>query len=136
MCGFCDPLSKGRPTMTISPRFAPGIKGATFALSRVPSLARSLAMSLAVSLALSLALTLALTLVLTLALSLALAPAAFAEDPMSQDIDFRNGVSGTGGVRRDTTLRETTAKEAIVKDTGVRDARKKDDWQKRYGSSK
>jgi hypothetical protein len=77
------------------------------------------------------------SLALTLALSLALAPAAFAGDPMSQDIDFRNGVSGTGGVRSDTTLRETTtAKEAVVKDTGVRAARKKDDWQKRYGSSK
>jgi pentapeptide MXKDX repeat protein len=84
----------------------------------------------------SLALFLALSLALTLALSLSLAPAAFAGDPMSQDIDFRNSVSGTGGVRRDTTLRETTAREAVVKDTGVRDARKKDDWQKRYGSSK
>jgi len=79
--------------MTVSPRLAPGISAAAFALG--------------------------------LALSLALASEAFASDPMSQDIDFRNSVAGQGAVRRDT------AREAVPRDT-----RKKDDGSKHYGSSK
>jgi hypothetical protein len=63
---------------------------------------------------------------LGLALNLAFASEAFASDPMSQDIDFRNGAAGQGGIRRDTPVRE------IVR----RDTRKKDDGLKSYGSSK
>ena len=88
--------------MTFSPRLAPGISGIAFALC------------------------LAIGLAIGLALSLALAPEAFASDPMSQDIDFRNSAASQGGIRRDTTVRETVP----------RDTRKKDDGQKHYGSSK
>jgi hypothetical protein len=63
---------------------------------------------------------------LGLALNLAFASEAFASDPMSQDIDFRNSAAGQGGIRRDTPVRE------IVR----RDTRKKDDGLKSYGSSK
>jgi hypothetical protein len=80
--------------MTVSPRLAPGISAAAFALG--------------------------------LALNLALASEAFATDPMSQDIDFRNSAAGQGGIRRDTTVREPVP----------RNARKKDDGLKHYGSSK
>jgi len=68
----------------------------------------------------------AAALALGLALNLAVLSKAFAADPMSQDIDFRNSVAGQGGTRRDTTVRETAP----------RDARKKDDGTKHYGSSK
>ena len=80
--------------MTFSPRLAPGISAAAFALG--------------------------------LALNLVLASEAFASDPMSQDIDFRNSVAGQGGIRRDTTVREAVP----------RDTRKKDDGLRHYGSSK
>jgi pentapeptide MXKDX repeat protein len=50
-----------------------------------------------------------------LSLSLALAPAAFAQDPMSQDLEFRNSLSRYDG-----------AKNPV----------KKDDGTKRYGTSK
>ena len=63
--------------------------------------------------------------VLGLALNLAPASKAFASDPMSQDIDFRNGITSQG-VRRDSTVRETVP----------RDTMKKDDGLKNYGSSK
>jgi pentapeptide MXKDX repeat protein len=55
-----------------------------------------------------------------LSLSLALAPAAFAQDPMKQDLDFRNSMSRDDGVKKD----------AISKDTGSRDSKKKDDSQR------
>jgi len=48
-------------------------------------------------------------------LSLAIAPAAFAQDPMSQDIDFRNGLSRDIGVKRDTV-----SKDPAKKDDGTR----------------
>ncbi|MGO8908832.1 MAG: pentapeptide MXKDX repeat protein [Bradyrhizobium sp.] len=53
-------------------------------------------------------------------LSLVVAPAAFAGDPMKQDIDFKNGVSGDDGVKKGTT----------------KDPIKKDDRMKKYGLSK
>jgi pentapeptide MXKDX repeat protein len=62
----------------------------------------------------------------TLALGVAFAPAVFAEDPMQQDIDFRNGVSRVDGVRRDTVSRETRSRDAV----------KKDDRAKKDGTSK
>jgi pentapeptide MXKDX repeat protein len=59
-------------------------------------------------------------------LTLAIAPAAFAQDPMSQDIDFRNGLSRDVGVRKDTMARATMSK----------DPEKKDDRIKKYGVPK
>ncbi len=50
-------------------------------------------------------------------LSMALAPAAFAEDPMSQDIDFRNGASRNVGVKKDT-VRDTVKKDNRAKKDG------------------
>jgi hypothetical protein len=67
----------------------------------------------------------AAALALGLALNLAVLSKAFASDPMSQDIDFRNSV-GQGGIRRDTTVREAAP----------RDTRKKDYGLRHYGSSK
>jgi pentapeptide MXKDX repeat protein len=50
-----------------------------------------------------------------LSLGLALAPAAFADDPMQQDITFRDSVS-----------KEATKKDDVTKkDDGVKDGRKK-----------
>ena len=53
-------------------------------------------------------------------LSLAIAPAAFAQDPMSQDVDFRNSLSGDIGVKRDTVSRATVSKDPAKKDDGTR----------------
>ena len=53
-------------------------------------------------------------------LSLAIAPAAFAQDPMSQDIGFRNGLSRDSGVKRDTASRATASKDPARKDDGTR----------------
>lgn len=61
-----------------------------------------------------------------LSLSLARAPAALAQDPMSQDIDFRNGLSRDVGVKKDTMARATMS----------RDPTKKDDGMKKYGVPK
>ena len=44
-------------------------------------------------------------------LSLAIAPAAFAQDPMSQDIDFRNGLSRDTGVTRATVSKDPAKKD-------------------------
>jgi hypothetical protein len=67
---------------------------------------------------------LALSLLLGAALNLVVASRAFAEDPMSQDIDFRNSVSGSGGARRESIrepiTRETTAGEKVRKDAGLK----------------
>jgi hypothetical protein len=67
---------------------------------------------------------LALSLALGAALNIVVASRAFAEDPMSQDIDFRNSASGSGGVRRESTrepiTRETTAGEKVRKDAGLK----------------
>jgi pentapeptide MXKDX repeat protein len=52
-------------------------------------------------------------------LSLAIAPAAFAQDPMSQDIDFRNGLSRDIGVKRETASRATVSKDPAKKDDGT-----------------
>lgn len=68
----------------------------------------------------------AATFALGLALNLTLVSAAFANDPMSLDIDFRNSAAGHGG-DKSTTVRES----APAKDT-----RKKDNGLKSYGSSK
>ena len=67
----------------------------------------------------------AAALALGLALNLAVLSKAFASDPMSQDIDFRNSAA-QGGIRRDTTVREAVP----------RDTRKKDYGLRLYGSSK
>jgi pentapeptide MXKDX repeat protein len=53
-------------------------------------------------------------------LSLTIAPAAFAQDPMSQDIDFRNGLSRDIGVKRDTVSRAPVSKDPAKKDDGTR----------------
>jgi pentapeptide MXKDX repeat protein len=53
-------------------------------------------------------------------LSLAIAPAAFAQDPMSQDIDFRNGLSRDIGVKKDPVSRATVSKDPAKKDDGTR----------------
>jgi pentapeptide MXKDX repeat protein len=53
-------------------------------------------------------------------LSLTIAPAAFAQDPMSQDIDFRNGLSRDIGVKRDTVSGATVSKDPAKKDDGTR----------------
>jgi pentapeptide MXKDX repeat protein len=58
-------------------------------------------------------------------LNLAIAPAAFAQDPMSQDIDFRNGLS------RDVGVKDTMARATMPKDPT-----KKDDGTKKYGVPK
>jgi pentapeptide MXKDX repeat protein len=63
----------------------------------------------------------------TILLSLALAPVAFADDPMSQDIDFRNNTSRDTGVKKDRVPRD-----AVVS----RGPAKKDDGARKYGSSK
>ena len=68
----------------------------------------------------------AAALALGLALNLAVLSKAFASDPMSQDIDFRNSAASQGGIRRETTVREAVP----------RDTRKKDDGLRHYGSSK
>jgi pentapeptide MXKDX repeat protein len=60
-----------------------------------------------------------------LSFSLAGASAAFADDPMSQDIGFRNSLSRGDGVRRDTS-----------KDTVSKGPTKKDDGARKYGISK
>ncbi len=56
-----------------------------------------------------------------LSLSLALVPAAFAQDPMAQDVDFRNNLSKDGGFKKDTISKDST---------------RKDDRMKKYGLSK
>ena len=56
---------------------------------------------------------LALSLALGAALNLVVASKAFADDPMSQDIDFRNSASG-GGARRDGVTREPVTRETIA----------------------
>jgi pentapeptide MXKDX repeat protein len=66
-----------------------------------------------------------------LSFSLAGASAAFAGDPMSQDIDFRNGMSRGDGVRKDTMARDT-----VTRDTVSRGPTKKDDGVRKYGISK
>ena len=66
----------------------------------------------------------------TLWLSLAIAPAAFAQDPMSQDIDFRNGLSRGIGVKRDTVSRAAVSKDP------AKDPAKKDDGTRKYGVPK
>ncbi len=63
---------------------------------------------------------LALSLALGAALNLLVASKAFAEDPMSQDIDFRN--SASGGVRRDTVIREPITRETIASEKSRKDA--------------
>ena len=52
-------------------------------------------------------------------LGLALAPAAFAQDPMSQDIDFRNGMSRGDGVKKDTVSKGPVKKDDGAKKYGV-----------------
>ncbi len=59
-----------------------------------------------------------------LSLGLARASAAFAQDPMAQDIDFRNGMSRGVGVKLDAMARDT------------RGPAKKDDGSKKSGVSK
>jgi hypothetical protein len=56
---------------------------------------------------------LALSLALGAALNLVVASTAFAEDPMSLDIDFRNSASG-GGARRDSVTREPVTRGTIA----------------------
>jgi pentapeptide MXKDX repeat protein len=60
-------------------------------------------------------------------LSLALAPVAFADDPMSQDIDFRNNISRDAGVKKDSVPRDSVVS---------RRAAKKDDGTRKYSSSR
>jgi pentapeptide MXKDX repeat protein len=60
-------------------------------------------------------------------LSLALAPVAFADDPMSQDIDFRNNISRGAGVKKDSVPRDSVVS---------RRAAKKDDGTRKYSSSR
>jgi len=50
----------------------------------------------------------------TLSLSLALATASFAEDPMRQDLEFRNSLSRYDGVKK-----ETISKDPVKKDDGA-----------------
>jgi pentapeptide MXKDX repeat protein len=57
-------------------------------------------------------------------LGLALAPAAFAQDPMSQDIDFRNGLSRDVGVKQDTMAKATVSKDPTRKDDGIKKYRR------------
>jgi pentapeptide MXKDX repeat protein len=71
-----------------------------------------------------------------LSFSLAGASAAFAGDPMSQDIDFRNGMSRGDGVRKDTMARDTLARDTVTRDTASRGPTKKDDGIRKYGISK
>jgi hypothetical protein len=67
---------------------------------------------------------LALSLALGAALNLVVAAKAFADDPMSQDIDFRNSASGGGarrdGVTREPVIRETIAGEKTRKNAGLK----------------
>jgi pentapeptide MXKDX repeat protein len=60
-------------------------------------------------------------------LSLALAPVAFADDPMSQDIDFRNNISRDAGMKKDSVPRDSVVS---------RRAAKKDDGTRKYSSSR
>jgi hypothetical protein len=62
---------------------------------------------------------LALGLALGAALNLAVTSRAFADDPMSQDIDFRNSASGN---RRDTVAREPITRETIASSKAKKDA--------------
>jgi hypothetical protein len=62
---------------------------------------------------------LALSLALGAALNLVVASRAFADDPMSQDIDFRNSASGN---RRDTVTREPITRETIAGERARKDA--------------
>jgi pentapeptide MXKDX repeat protein len=50
-----------------------------------------------------------------LSLGLTLAPAAFAQDPMAQDIDFRNNLSKDGGFKKDTISRDPMRKDRMKK---------------------
>ncbi|MGB9117912.1 pentapeptide MXKDX repeat protein [Bradyrhizobium sp.] len=53
-------------------------------------------------------------------LSLARAPAVFAQDPMTQDIDFRNAMSRGDGVKKDTMAKDTVPKDPTKKDDGIK----------------
>ncbi len=52
-------------------------------------------------------------------LSLVLAPAAFAGDPMKQDIDFRNGISRDDGARRDVVPKLPVKKDDAIRKYGA-----------------
>jgi pentapeptide MXKDX repeat protein len=54
-----------------------------------------------------------------LSLSLALAPAAFAQDSMQQDVDFKNGLSRYDGVRNDTGSKAPIKKSYDRKKNGA-----------------
>ncbi len=54
-----------------------------------------------------------------LSLSLALAPAAFAKDPMAQDIDFRKSLCKDGGIKKDTISTGSTKKDDGMKKDGM-----------------
>jgi pentapeptide MXKDX repeat protein len=71
-----------------------------------------------------------------LSFSLAGASAAFADDPMSQDIGFRNSLSRGDGVKKDTMARDTLARDTVTRDTASRGPTKKDDGIRKYGISK
>jgi pentapeptide MXKDX repeat protein len=60
-------------------------------------------------------------------LSLALAPVAFADDPMSQDIDFRNNISRDAGMKKDSVPRDSAVSRRPAK---------KDDGTRKYSSSR
>lgn len=47
---------------------------------------------------------------------LARAPAAFAGDPMTQDVDFKNAMSRGDGVKKDVMARDT--RDPMKKDAG------------------
>ena len=49
----------------------------------------------------------------------ALAPAAFARDPMAQDVDFRNSLSRDGGVRKETVFSDSTKKDDGMRKSGM-----------------
>ena len=53
-------------------------------------------------------------------LNLVIAPAAFAQDPMSQDIDFRNAMARGDGVKKDTMARDPVFKGPVKKDDGIK----------------
>ena len=54
-----------------------------------------------------------------LLLSLARAPAAFAQDPMAQDIDFKNSMSRNDGVRKDAVSKAPVKKAGGIKKDGA-----------------
>jgi pentapeptide MXKDX repeat protein len=54
-----------------------------------------------------------------LSLSLALAPAAFAQDSMQQDVDFKNSLSRDDGVKKDTMPKAATKKGYATKKAGL-----------------